>query len=152
MLWLVGLLCGGVFALGWWVSRPVPWLARWLFRLSVLVMLLALALPPAAIDWIREALSALVPLAQEASDVPGASYFVHLALFAGVSGLLFWTRPDLGRLYPGAAMVALAFLLEGVQLLVDGRFASWGDVTANLVGVTLAAAVVWSVRRGRNLD
>ncbi len=147
VLWVVALLCAGLFALGWWVSRPVGWLARWVFRVAVLVMLLALAVPPAAIEWVRDALSGLIPLIQEAGEVPGLSYLVHFTLFTGVSGLLFWTRPDLGRLYPGAAMVVLAFVLEGLQLLIDGRFASWGDVAANLLGVTVAAVVVWSIRR-----
>ncbi len=146
MLWLVALLSAGLFALGWWVSRPVPWLLRWLFRLAVLVMLLALVLPPGAIDWIRDALSVLMPLARQADEVPGASYIVHFSLFFGVSGLLFWPRPDLGRLYPVLAMAAMAVITEGLQLLVDGRFASWGDVLANLIGGGVAAAVVWTIR------
>ena len=147
MLWLATLLSAGLFALGWWVSRPVGWLPRWAFRLAVLVMLLALVLPPAAIDWLRDALSALIPLAREASEVPGASYAVHFSLFVGVSGLLFWTRPDLGRWYPALAMAGLAFITEGLQLLIDGRFASWSDVLVNLLGVSVAALTVWSLRQ-----
>lgn len=147
MIWLVALLCAGLMGAAWWVSRPVGWLARWLFRASVLVMLLLLVLPPAAIEWIRDALSVFIPLAREASDVPGASYLVHFVLFAGVSGLLFWTRPDLGRLYPALSMAAMAFITEGLQLLVDGRFASWADVGVNLLGVAAAGLAVWSVRR-----
>lgn len=148
-LWLVALLCGGLFALGWWVSRPVGWLGRWLFRASVLVMLLSLALPATGIDWIRDSLSVFLPAVHEASELPAVSYGVHFVLFAGVSGLLFWTRPDLGRRYPGGVMVALAFALEGLQLIVDGRFAAWGDVVANLLGIAVAAIAVWSVRPER---
>jgi hypothetical protein len=146
LLWLVALLCGGLFGLGWWVSRPVGWLPRWLFRLAVLVMLLALALPEVAIDWMRDALSAILPAAREASDLPGMSYFIHFILFAGVSGLLFWTRPDLGRRHPTAVMVLLAFALEGLQLLVDGRYAAWSDVIANLLGTATAAAIIWPLK------
>lgn len=146
MLWLVASFCAGLFALAWWLSRPVGWVWRWLFRLAVLVMLLALASPPHVIDWLRDALSWLLPLAREASDVPGASFVVHFVLFAAVSGLLFWIRSDLGRLRPLLGMAALAFLLEGVQLLVDGRYADWADVVVNLAGVGLAAVVVWPLR------
>jgi hypothetical protein len=145
-LWLVTFLCAGLFALAWWVSRPVGWLPRWAFRLSVLVMLLALALPPAGIDWVRDSLSAFLPAVREASELPGFDYLIHFILFTGVSGLLFWTRPDLGRRYPVGFMVFLAFALEGLQLLVDGRYASWGDVVANLLGIAIAAAAVWSLK------
>ena len=146
MLWLATLLCAGLFSLGWWVSRPVGWFWRWVFRLAFLLMLLGLVLPPAGVDWIRDVLSVFVPLAREASDIPGVSYLVHFTLFAVVSGLLFWIRTDLGRLYPALAMAALAFITEGLQLLVDGRFASWGDVGMNLVGVAVAAALVWTLQ------
>lgn len=146
MLWLVGFLCAGLFALAWWVSRPVYWLPRGLFRLAVLLALLALALPPAGVDWIRDALSLLIPLAREVSDVQGASYLVHFLIFGTVSGMLFWIRSDLGWLWPGLAMVTLAFLMEGLQLLVAGRFASWADVAANLSGLVAAALLVWLIR------
>lgn len=147
MLWLASLLCAGLFGLAWWVSRPVGWPPRWLFRLAVLVMLLALVLPPAAIDWLRDALSVLIPLAREASEVPGASYLVHFLLFCGVSGLLFWTRPDLHRGSLLLGMASMAFITEGLQLLIDGRFASWTDVLVNLLGVSAAAIGVWSLRK-----
>lgn len=149
MLWLVALLCAGLFALGWWVSRPVAWLPRWLFRLSVLLLLVALALPPAGVDWVRDVLSLLIPLAREAGDVPGLSYVVHFLLFGAVSGLLFWTRADLGWMWPGLSLAALAFLMEGLQLLVAGRFASWTDVAANLSGLIAAALSVWALRKLR---
>lgn len=141
------MLCAGLFGLGWWVSRPIGWLPRWVFRLAVLVTLLALVLPPAAIDGLRDALSVLIPLAREASDVPGASYLVHFVLFAGLSGLLFWTRSDLGRWYPILGMASMAFVTEGLQLLIDGRFASWTDVLINLAGVSVAAVGVWGLRK-----
>lgn len=146
MLWLVVFVCGLLFGLAWWVSRPAGWLPRWAFRLVVLAALLALALPPAGVDWIRDALSVLIPLAREASDVPGASYLVHFLLFGTVSGLLFWIRSDLGWRWPGLAMAALAFIMEGLQLMVAGRFASWSDVAANLAGLATAALVVWLIR------
>lgn len=147
MLWLVTLFCAGLFGLGWWVSQPIGRLPRWGFRLAVLVMLLALVLPPAAIDWLRDALSVLIPLAREVGDVPGASYLVHFILFAGVSGLLFWTRSDLGHWYPILAMASMAFVTEGLQLLIDGRFASWNDVLINLAGVSVAAVGAWGLRK-----
>ncbi len=147
MVWLVVLPCAGLFGLSWWVSRPMGALARWLFRALVLLALLALVLPPAAILWIRDSLSVFLPLAREASDMPGASYVVHFLLFVAVAGLLFWTRPDLGRLYPALAMATMALITEGLQLMVDGRFAAWADVAVNLIGVAVAAAVVWSLRQ-----
>lgn len=146
MLWLVGILCGGLFALAWWVSRPAASVPRWLFRLAVLLALLALALPPEGVRLIREALTALIPLVREVSDVQGASYMVHFLVFGTVSGMLFWIRSDLGWLRPGLAMAALAVVMEGLQLLVAGRFASWLDVIANLSGLVAAALVVWLIR------
>ncbi|MCC5865146.1 MAG: VanZ family protein [Wenzhouxiangella sp.] len=143
MLNLVLVLAFGLalFTAGWWASAPMHWLWRWMFRLAVLTMIAGLSLPPAAIGWVRDRLSLLVPLAREVSESPGTSYLVHFFLFLVVSALLFWFRQDLGRRRMLAAMVVLAFLMEGVQLLVDGRFASWWDVLANLTGVAVAAAV-----------
>lgn len=131
----------GLFSAAWWVSMPLHWVWRWLFRLMVAIMIAGLSLPPAAIGWVRDRLSVLLPLAREVSEAPAASYLVHFSLFLVVSALLFWFRQDLGRRRLLAAMATLAFVMEGLQLLVDGRFASWWDVVANLSGVLVAATV-----------
>jgi len=136
-----------LLATAWWVSVPLHWVWRWLFRLVVAVSIAGLSLPPAAIAWVRDRLSVLLPLAREVSDAPGASYLVHFGLFLLVSALLFWFRQDLGRRRLLAAMAALAFVMEGLQLLVDGRFASWWDVLANLAGVGVAFCLVWVGKR-----
>lgn len=147
---LVVLFIAGLFALAWWVSVPVLWWQRWSFRLAVLAMLAGLALPPAAIDWLRDLLSALLPLAREVSQTEGASVVMHFGLFGVVSVLLFISRVDLHR-FSLPAMAVLAVLMEGVQLLVEGRSADGIDVVTNLLGVACGWAVARLVAH-RNSD
>ena len=137
-----------VFGSAWWASVPMHWVWRWLFRVMVGVMIAGLSLPPAVIGWARDRLAVLLPLAREISESPGTSYLVHFSLFLVVSALLFWFRQDLGRRRLLGSMVVLAFLMEGIQLLVDGRFASWWDVLANLTGVGVAVGLVRVGKRG----
>ncbi|MFU8832877.1 MAG: hypothetical protein ACNA7J_12080 [Wenzhouxiangella sp.] len=140
-LFLVFLLALAVFAGGWWVSRPMPIFWRWFFRLTLLAMVAGLMLPSVAIDWLRDALSLLLPLARDVTDVPGISIWVHYLLFSLVSGLLLWHRRDLPLLWVVVALASLAFITEGIQLLIDGRFAAWADVLVNLCGVATGLAL-----------
>lgn len=145
---LVCLAAVAVLVAGFWVSRPIPVVWRYLFRLALLAMVAGLMLPASAIDWVRDMLSLLLPLAREVTDVPGVSYWVHFLLFVSVSGLLFWHRRDLPLPWLVATMASLAFITEGIQLLVDGRFASWGDVGVNLGGVAAGLVLRWVVVEG----
>ncbi|MFP4336224.1 MAG: VanZ family protein [Wenzhouxiangella sp.] len=148
MMLFVVLFIAGVFALAWWVSVPVVWWQRWLLRLAVLAMLAGLALPPAAIEWLRDLLSALLPLAREASQAQGASVVMHFGLFAVVSALLFVARVDLHR-FSLPVMAVLAFVLEALQLLIDGRVFEVLDIVVNLLGVAAGWLAWWLVfRRG----
>ncbi len=140
-LLLVLILALAVIAGGWWVSRPMPLFWRWFFRLTLLAMVAGLMLPFAAIDWLRDALSLLLPLARDVTDVPGISLWVHYLLFALVSSLLLWHRRDLPLLWVVVTLSSLAFITEGIQLLIDGRFASWTDVLVNLCGVATGLAL-----------
>ncbi len=123
-----------LFALAWWVSVPARWWQRWSFRLAVVALLTGLALPQAVVAAIRDLVGLLLPLTREVSEAAAASVAMHFALFALVAGLLFFSRPDLHRVSL-PVMVGLAFVMEGLQLLVDGRSGEWGDVAVNLVGV-----------------
>jgi VanZ family protein len=114
---------------------------RWLFRFAALVLLTGLSLPPSVIDRVRDLLSALLPVAREVSDAPGLSFLVHFALFLVVSALLFRFRDDLGWRLLLAVMVTMSFVMEGVQLLVDGRYASWVDAGVNLLGVAVGGLI-----------
>ncbi len=140
-LFLVAAAALAVFAAGWWLSRPMAAFWRWLFRAVMLLLVTGLTLPPAAIDWLRDQLSMFVPLARDLSNSSGADFWAHLLLFTLVSGLLFWFRLDMAKARLAGLLIALAFVMEGLQLLVDGRFASWGDVGVNLLGVALGAGV-----------
>lgn len=137
----VVLVGAGVFGLGWWLSRPMQWFWRWTYRVWMLVLVVGLTLPWAAIDWLRDRLSLLIPLAREVTDAPGVNIWAHFLLFAVVSGLLFLFRRDLSGRLLIAIMVGLAFVMEGVQLLVNDRFASWADVGINLTGVAVGAGI-----------
>ncbi len=140
-LLLVSLAGLTVLLAGWWVSRPIPLIWRWMFRLALLAMVTGLMLPSSAIEWLRDALAVFLPLAREVSDAPASSYVGHFLLFVSVSGLLFWHRRDLPLPWLVATMASLAFITEGIQLLADGRYASWSDVAVNLFGVTIGLAL-----------
>ena len=141
VLFLVAAVGLGVFGLGWWLSRPMHGFWRWTYRAWMLAMVAGLTLPLAAIDWIRDRLSLLIPLAREVSSAPGINIWAHFLLFAVASGLLFWFRRDLSRWHLVAIMVGLAFLMEGLQLLINDRFASWLDVGVNLLGVAAGVGI-----------
>lgn len=147
---VAGVFCVGLFFLAWWVSAPAIWWQRWPFRLAVLAMLTGLALPLALVERIRDLVSALLPLAREVGDAAGASVAVHFGLFALVAGLLFFSRPDLHR-FSLPVMGVLAFVMEGLQLMVDGRSAEWTDVGINLLGVA-AGWLLWRLVKGGRSD
>ncbi|MGY6629495.1 MAG: hypothetical protein ACXIUL_00670 [Wenzhouxiangella sp.] len=144
---LAGLVGLAVFAFGVWLSAPMHWAARWLFRLVMLAMVTGLILPPDAINWLRDQLSVLLPLAREVTDAQGASVWAHFLLFFAVSALSFWFREDIRRWQLSLKLVALALIMEAVQLLVDGRFGSWFDVGTNLTGVAAGALFVFVAKR-----
>lgn len=136
MIWLL-LSCAGVLLGAWLAARPMPGLWRWGFLFCVTLLLVGMTLPP---EWVRLGvgwLSQYLPvcLASESSPVTEhGSATAHLLLFAVVSAWLTWWRADLGIGVLLPALVALSLLTEGLQLLVDGRYASWGDVGLNLLG------------------
>lgn len=68
----------------------------------------------------------------------------HVPLFAGLTLVTLWAvlGPRVPRLLlVTASIVAFAAIDEGLQLLVPGRFASFGDVLRDIVGVGIGAAV-----------
>lgn len=140
---LVALLCLVILAVGWWVSGPMGAVWRWLFRGVLMVLLAGMALPADAVLEVKKFVAALAPALQDIEPGGGTSIAVHLVLFMLTSALLFIFRHDLRWQHLLAGLVALAFVTEGVQLLVDGRYASWADVGVNLLGVAIGTAGRW---------
>jgi len=127
--------CLLVLVAAWWVSRPIGRFWCWSFRLLIAVTLLAMVSPPALVDAARSLVDWFVPGAHTLGSTEGAAFLVHLLLFALISVVLFWQRHDLRALHLFAGLGALALTTEGLQYLIDGRFASWFDVGVNLGGV-----------------
>jgi len=143
IIFLVALLCLLILAAGWWVSRPMGFIWRWLFRGVLVALLAGMALPADVVMEVRGFVGSLLPVLREVEPGGGASFVVHLVLFALTSALLFVFRRDLRWEVLLAGLVVLAFVTEGVQLVVDGRFASWGDVGVNLLGVGVGFLGRW---------
>ncbi|MBM4337714.1 MAG: VanZ family protein [Deltaproteobacteria bacterium] len=73
----------------------------------------------------------------------------HVPLFAGLTLVTLWAvvGPRVPRLLlVTASLIAFAAIDEGLQLLVPGRFASFGDVLRDVVGVGIGAAVFEGMR------
>lgn len=149
--WVVIASVAVIYGLGWNLSHPMVAWGRWAFRLALLALLLGLTLPADAIAAVVTFLSQFIPNLGEISDEPGASFGMHFLLFASVAGLLLSLRLDKPLLSLLGPLVALAFITEGLQALIPGRFADWADVGTNLIGVVLGlcirGSVVW-FRRG----
>jgi len=137
-VWVVSSVCI-LYALGWWVSIGMVWWGRWVFRLALLALLLGLTLPAVWINEIVVFLSQFYPGLGEISDEPGASFGMHFLLFLAVATTLLVFRMDLPFASLLAALIALAFLTEGLQAPIADRFADWADVGTNLLGVGLGA-------------
>ncbi len=75
---------------------------------------------------------------------------LHIPLFAGLTLVLAWALPPDHRAWTVVALV-LASLLgivnELYQASVPGRYSSAGDVLLNVLGASLAALWIWSMRR-----
>lgn len=136
-----------VLALGFWLTRPVSVGWRWLARILLAAVLLALLTPAAAIaavqDWVRHWL----PLAATAGSATGADWVVHFLSFAALGALLFHARRDLPPAWLGAGLIVLGGLTELLQLFVDGRSAAVSDLVADALGVAvgygIARAMGW---------
>ena len=134
-----------VLGVGFWLSRPISGWWRWVFIGVLVVLLVAMTTPPDVIRAVKALVERILPMLESLEPGGGASVAVHVVLFALVAGLTAHLRRDLGlaRLLPG--LVALAAGIEGVQWFVDGRYASWGDVGTNVVGVGLGLLACWLV-------
>ena len=148
--WVVIASVAVIYGLGWTLSGPMVFWGRWAFRGALLALLLGLTLPADVIAIIIEFLSRLIPNLGEISDEPGASFGMHFLLFLAVSTLLLTLRLDLDLFPVLIGLVALAFLTEGLQLLIPSRFADWADVGTNAIGVALGLGarglVLWAIR------
>lgn len=108
-----------------------------------MALLAGMALPVETVFQVKQFVATLVPFLRELETGGSASFLVHLVLFALTSALLFAFRPDLRWHHLLAGLAALAFVTEGLQLLIDGRYASWADVGVNLLGVAIGATGRW---------
>lgn len=149
--WVVIASVAIIYGLGWNLSHPMVAWGRWAFRLALLALLLGLTLPADAIAVVVLFLSQFIPGLGEITDEPGASFGMHFLLFLSVAGLLLSLRLDKPLMSLLGPLVALAFITEGLQVLIPGRFAGWADVGTNLIGVGLGLGIrgslVW-FRRG----
>lgn len=143
-VWGVGGSVLAIYAVGWWLSAPMVWIGRWLFRMALLALLVGLTLPADLIGQLVEWLGQFIPGLGEISDEPGASFGLHFLLFLAVASVLLVFRLDLPVWGLLLALVALATVTEGLQLAIPDRFGDWADVGTNLLGVGLG----WVVRAG----
>jgi len=135
---VVWLVCAGILLGAWTLSVGAPWRWRLLFVGLMTVLLAGMALPPDAIRLLVDTLTAWWPRSDETELITrGSSGLMHVVLFALVSTWLFVWRRDLPLITLFALLVALSSVTEALQLLVDGRFASVGDVGLNLLGAGL---------------
>lgn len=81
-------------------------------------------------------------------EVPASDKTIHVAAFAGLTILMWMTRWIPSLAVVGAVMIAWAVLDElsqGIPIL--GRTVSLYDMAANVLGVTVAAALIWTFMR-----
>ncbi len=82
------------------------------------------------------------------AEIPATDKTIHMFAFAGLTFLLW--RARWVRMWPAAAMLVLAWAIvdeftQGIPGL--GRTVSPDDITADVLGVAVAAAFLWSIRR-----
>jgi VanZ family protein len=150
MVTLVWGACAALLVGAWWLGRgaPVGW--RLLFVGLMAVLLAGMSLPPELIRELAHALMRWWPGASRTDLVTrGSSGVAHVLLFALVSAWLVRWRRDLGGLRLLALLGSLSIITEVLQLAVEGRFASLGDVGLNLLGAAIGAAVLVLVLRAR---
>ncbi|MCG5497809.1 VanZ family protein [Ectothiorhodospira variabilis] len=143
MLW-VYVICAGVLLAAWYLARPMPWFWRLGFLAAMALLLAGMTLPPEVIREGAGLVSSWWPWSQESDLVTQqTSAWAHLILFALVSAWLCWWRADLGVWVLLGLLVTLSFGTEGLQLLVDGRYASLTDVGINLLGAGIGLVLLW---------
>lgn len=141
-----------VLVVAWHLARPMPSVWRLGFLLVVGLLLAGMTLPPEAIRAVAAALHDWWPGPGDSNLVSqNSSAVAHLGLFALVSAWLCWWRADLRAWALVAMLGVLSVATEGLQLLVDGRYASILDVGLNLLGAAIGLAALWlSPRRGQS--
>lgn len=133
---VIGSTCGAILLGAWFLSEGAPWRWRLVFVSLMAVLLAGMTLPPDAMQALVDALTVWWPASDDAVLITrGSSGAAHVVLFALVSAWLFVWRRDLPLALSLSVLVALSTVTEAMQLLVDGRFASVGDIGLNLLGV-----------------
>lgn len=141
---LVFAICSGVLLGAWYLARPMPRFWRLGFLTAVALLLAGMTLPPEVIREWAALVSSWWPWSGEADLVTRqTSAWAHLILFALVSAWLSWWRADLGAWMLLVLLVTLSVGTEGLQLLVDGRYASLGDVGINMLGAGIGFLLFW---------
>jgi len=148
MTGVVGVVCAALLVGAWHLGRGAPSAWRLVFVGLMAVLLAGMSLPP---DVIRELASLLTRwwpgFGQTDLVTRQSSGMAHVLLFALVSAWLFRWRRDLGWPLLLSLLVGLSMITEGLQLAVDGRFASVSDVALNLLGVSIGFVLL--ALRGR---
>lgn len=150
-LLLLTVTCLIVLGLAVWISRPMPALWRWAFRGLTAATLLAMTAPPWLIEEATIMLSLVVPVPQAQGGSGITSILVHFLLFALLSALLFGQRRDLAVPILLTAVALFSVLTEGLQLMVQGRYADQWDVITNLAG-SIAGALIAQFRPSAQHD
>ncbi len=147
---LRGLLLGGWIVLilwsAWWLTCPVPLLARWSLRAVLGLLLVGLLSPPEVLQAVKDRLVLLLSSGPLIEGGPDADALGHFGLFAGLAALLCLTRADLGRPRLLGLLAALAVATELMQLFVEGRQPDWRDVLVDLAGAAAGALLAGAIR------
>jgi len=139
----IGVLVGGV----WRLLRAVPLRHRLVVWAVLLLLLLAMVLPP---DWLQAVQQWVV---QRLGRVPrvdmggSAPMLAHIGLYAAFAASLLWARGHRNPVWVLLALAGVAVATELMQLLVDGRNADPMDVALNLSGIAAGAVIAWVMAR-----
>jgi uncharacterized protein YfiM (DUF2279 family) len=141
--------CGlGLLLLGFWLTRPLAFVWRWLGRCLFAGILITLLAPAGAIDPLQDWVRDWLPLSSAMASGMGADKLSHFLSFVALAALLFRFRRDVAATWIAVGLAALGGVTEILQLLVDGRSASWGDWFADCLGIGLGFAIVLSPAQG----
>jgi VanZ family protein len=86
---------------------------------------------------------------------PSLQNLLHIPMFAGfvllfdrsLGAPLAYRTTGLGFVLAGA--LTLGIIMEGVQVIVPGRYFGWGDMALNLLGAAAGVLLVLRLRRRR---
>ena len=122
-----------------------------LLVVSVLLVVVAVVLPPGVLSWLRSDYWQLGRPLNWLDMTSSRIDLTHVVLFAWLSLLAccLWPRTPWWRI--ALPLLGLAVATEILQWLVPGRTPRWGDVVDDLLGIAcglvLAVPIRWMLRR-----